>query len=1023
MINFQEMILKLTQFWANQGCLIHQGYDLEVGAGTFNPATFLRCLGPEPYSAVYVEPSRRPQDGRYGENPNRVQFYHQMQVILKPSPTDIQDLYLHSLEAIGLDLSKHDIRFVHDDWENPTIGAWGLGWEVWADGMEVTQFTYFQAVGGIPVKPVSGELTYGLERLALYIQGVDSFFDLKWNNNITYGDIYKRSEWEWSHYNFTEADTAMWLRHFEDFEAEAKRLVHKHLPIPAYDFVMKASHAFNILDARGVISVTERTGYIGRIRTLAKLLAESYLKSREAQAYPLLKAKKEQIQPNVPTVSTLCRPDEREDFLLEIGSEELPATFVSIGVQNLESQMRHFLKENALDFETIEVYGTPRRLAIMVKGLVGGTTATLLERKGPALHAAFESDGTPTKAGGGFFRSLGLDVVSRTQIENGDIPELEIRSLKGQAYLFATIGVAGKSTRALLAKALPALILKAEFPKKMRWGELDIEYARPLRWIVALYGKEVIPFAVAGIVSGSRSYGHRQLDSGSFSISRASAYLRTLRAHKVMVSIQERKDSILEQIETLEEKLKGNVLAKERVLAEVLHLVEWPFVVAATFAPRFLEAPKEVLISEMVEHQKYFPVGDADGHLIPHFLIVCNNKPSDLIRKGNERALSPRLADGVFLYEEDLKTPLEAFNAQLKKMTFQKKLGSVWEKVERLEVIAAMLHTFLPLCEANSLKRAAELSKFDLASQLVGEFPELQGHAGAIYARKQGETEAVATAIEEHWMPRGEKAPLPQTSCGILLSLADKVDHLLSCYAVGLKPTSSSDPYAIRRQGIGLLKILIEHKLQLPLNKLFHQAYTLFSNKSGEEILQEIETFLLSRLRSILIDEQYDKDEIEAVLAQGLYDCFDLHQKLEALHSFRQNMHATFLAILAVHTRVKKILFSQNPHLAPIWQIGQHRAQSRYPQVNAELFQDKSEEELFQTVQRLLETSKQHLAKQEYEKAFTALADLQRPVEALFDAVKVIDDDPSIRTNRLALLQNVWDLFETLIDFSKLQED
>lgn len=297
MITFQEMIAKLTQFWAEQGCVVHQGYDLEVGAGTFNPATFLRCLGPEPYSAVYVEPSRRPQDGRYGENPNRVQFYHQMQVILKPSPTNTQDLYLQSLAAIGLDLKQHDIRFVHDDWENPTIGAWGLGWEIWSDGMEITQFTYFQAVGGIPVFPVSGEITYGLERLAMYIQGVDSMFDLKWNEQITYGDVYKRSEWEWSHYNFHQADTTMWLRHFDDFEAEAKRLIKEHFPIPAYDFIMKASHAFNILDARGVISVTERTGYITRIRNLAKMLADSYVLSREKQKFPLLRNSREKKSP------------------------------------------------------------------------------------------------------------------------------------------------------------------------------------------------------------------------------------------------------------------------------------------------------------------------------------------------------------------------------------------------------------------------------------------------------------------------------------------------------------------------------------------------------------------------------------------------------------------------------------------------------------------------------------------------------------------------------------------------------
>lgn len=1022
------MISKLTQFWAGKGCLIHQGYDLEVGAGTFNPATFLRCLGPEPYSAVYVEPSRRPKDGRYGENPNRVQFYHQMQVIIKPSPPDIQDLYLQSLEAIGLDLSKHDIRFVHDDWENPTIGAWGLGWEVWADGMEVTQFTYFQAVGGIPVKPVSGELTYGLERLALYIQGVDSFFDLKWNDEITYGDIFKRSEWEWSHYNFTEADTAMWLRHFEDFEAEAKRLIRNHFPIPAYDFVMKASHAFNILDARGVISVTERTGFIGRIRNLAKLLAESYLISREEQAYPLLRKKYEAAQLEVPPPSTVCNPEERNDFLLEIGSEELPATFVAIGVQNLESQVRQFLKENELAFDAIEVFGTPRRLAIIVKGLAGGTLSKSIERKGPALHAAFEVDGTPTKAGSGFFRSLDLEVISRKQVENGEIAELEVRRIKDQDYLFATVQAPGKSTRGLLSEALPSLILKAEFPKKMRWGELDIEYARPLRWIVALYGEEVVPFAVAGILSGNLSSGHRQLDPGTFEIPCASAYLDTLRKHMVMASIEEREKAILDQIDELERKLNGKTLAQERVMAQVIHLVEWPFVTAASFDPKFLQAPKEVLISEMVEHQKYFPVGNAEGELIPNFLIVCNNKPTDLIRRGNEKALSPRLADGVFLYEEDLNTPLDAFNAQLKKMTFQKELGSVWEKVERLKSIASMLHDYLPICGGAQLARAAELSKSDLASLLVGEFPELQGHAGAIYARKQGEAEEVASAIEEHWMPRGEKAPLPKSSCGILLSLADKIDNLLSCFAVGLKPTSSSDPYALRRQGIGLLKILIEQKLHLPLDRIFRHAFTLFP-KADEKILGEIESFLISRFRTMLVDEGFDKDEVEAVFAQGLNDCYDIQRKLQALHHFRKTRHEAFLEILAIHTRAKKILLSQNRSLTPGWKSALREDSARFPKVDTALFQHKSEDALFQASARIKKEFHEKLVdrrnpkSRQYEAAFILLADLQKPVEHLFEAVKIIDDDPAIRTNRLALLQQVWDLCEELVDFDKLQED
>ncbi len=338
MHTFQKFLRNLSAFWEKQGCIIQQGYDLEVGAGTFNPTTFLRCLGPEPYKAAYIEPCRRPTDGRYGTNPNRLQHYFQFQVILKPSPPNMQELYLQSLEALGFNLGEHDIRFVHDDWESPTLGAWGLGWEVWMDGMEITQYTYFQAVGGIDLKPITGEITYGIERLAMYLQKVDSIFDLQWNENLTYGDIYHRSEVEWSHYNFEKASVEMWQRHFKDFERESRMLISENLPIPAYDFVLKASHAFNMLDARGVISVTERTGYIAGIRDLARLVAETYIASREAQGHPLLKLSglADSVQ-NMPAQTPFpegllnVHPDDTEDFLLEIGSEELPASFVTIG--------------------------------------------------------------------------------------------------------------------------------------------------------------------------------------------------------------------------------------------------------------------------------------------------------------------------------------------------------------------------------------------------------------------------------------------------------------------------------------------------------------------------------------------------------------------------------------------------------------------------------------------------------------------------------------------------------------------
>jgi len=284
---FQDLILALQRYWAGQGCVVLQPYDMEMGAGTFHTATFLRALGPEPWRAAYVQPSRRPKDGRYGENPNRLQHYYQFQVVLKPSPLDIQDRYLASLQAIGIDTQLHDIRFVEDDWESPTLGAWGLGWEVWLDGMEVTQFTYFQEVGSLPCKPVLGEITYGLERLAMYLQGKENVFDLEWTEGVTYGDVYHQNEVEQSRYNFEQANVNWLFQQFNDHEAEAKRLMLLDLPLPAYEMVLKSSHTFNLLDARGAISTTERAAYIGRVRNLARLVAQSYYDSRERLGFPM----------------------------------------------------------------------------------------------------------------------------------------------------------------------------------------------------------------------------------------------------------------------------------------------------------------------------------------------------------------------------------------------------------------------------------------------------------------------------------------------------------------------------------------------------------------------------------------------------------------------------------------------------------------------------------------------------------------------------------------------------------------
>ena len=289
-MTFQELIFRLQEYWAGQDCVILQPYDMEVGAGTFHTASFLRAIGPEPWRAAYVQPSRRPKDGRYGDNPNRLQHYYKFQVVLKPSPDDFQELYLDSLKTIGIDTRRHDVRFVEDDWESPTLGAWGLGWEVWLDGMEITQFTYFQEIGSLPCKPVTGEITYGLERLAMYLQGVENVFDLVWTPGVTYGDIYHQNEVEQSRYNFEQSDAQWLLSLFNDCEIQAKRLIESGLPLPGYEMVMRCSHTFNLLDARGAISVTERAAYIGRVRSLARLVAQAYYDAREKLGFPLLKA-------------------------------------------------------------------------------------------------------------------------------------------------------------------------------------------------------------------------------------------------------------------------------------------------------------------------------------------------------------------------------------------------------------------------------------------------------------------------------------------------------------------------------------------------------------------------------------------------------------------------------------------------------------------------------------------------------------------------------------------------------------
>ena len=1008
MQTIQSIIARLNEFWAKKNCLVWQPYDLEKGAGTFNPATFLRALGPEPFRVCYLEPCRRPKDGRYGTNPNRLQHYFQYQVLLKPSPPDIQDLYLESLEAIGLPLLRHDIRFVHDDWESPSLGAWGLGWEIWIDGQECSQFTYFQSVAGIPLSPITGEITYGIERLAMYLQHVDSIFDVKWNDEITYGDLFLRNEVEWSTYNFELADVKMLFCHFDDFAKQAKFLVSKKLPLPAYDFVIKASHAFNMLDARGAISTQERASYIGKIRDLARQVAECYIESRKEQNFPLLQ-KKSFFYPKEEAVPHAKEPpkeyDTPQDFVVEIGTEELPASFVPIGCRNFESLVHDLLEKNGIGFEKIEAMGTPRRLALFISKLQPERKPLTSEKKGPPLSIAFSPDGSPTKQGEGFFRSINKAPTTLEAIKKGIYEEVSIVNLKGTDYLFARQTQNAIRVCTLLEQELPALILKIDFPKKMRWADFDISFARPIRWLLSLFGERVLHFSCGPIQSGATSFGHRLLDPKSFTLHSASRYAEDLKGHHVIVNIEERKKEIISQLDAFEQK-GFKVLAKEKVIPQVLHLVEWPFITCAEFNPSFLRAPRQVLISEMVEHQKYFPVADRNGELKNMFLITANTTPTDSIRKGNQKVISARLSDGVFLYEQDLKTPLEDFNEKIKGTIFQKELGTLFEKSERLASHAKMIAPYFPTLNLAFVLEACKLSKADLATEMVGEFPELQGTMGSIYAEKQQKPQEVARAIDEQWMPRGEEAPLPETLTGTVLSLADKIDNLLGFFAVDLKPTSSSDPFGLRRQGLGLIRIILKNKVHIPLESLLrcclnHMPAPL--HKKGE-CIDEILTFLATRARTILQQEGFLKEEIDAVLATVLDDFYDVELRLQALAQFRNQ--PSFLNLIEVHRRcqgqIEKI---------PLLDFSE------------KLLCEEAEKNLATALKKLKPQFLEAIDARRYKEAMEILAKLQPLLNTLFDKVKILAEDAHVQKNRLALLQQVAALFCQLADFQKIQKE
>ncbi|HEX9114711.1 MAG TPA: glycine--tRNA ligase subunit beta, partial [Anaerolineae bacterium] len=978
-LSFQDVIMRLQQYWAEHGCLIWQPYSEKVGAGTMNPATVLRVLGPEPWIVAYVEPSYRPDDGRYAENPNRMQMHTQYQVILKPAPANPQELYLGSLAAIGIDRTQHDIRFVEDNWESPALGAWGLGWEVWLDGLEITQFTYFQQAGGYQLDPVAVELTYGLERIIMYLQGVREVWQIDWDGHRTYGDVLRTPEIEHCTYDFEVADVGRLNQMYDLFEAEAKNCLAHKLVIPAHDYVLRCSHTFNLLDARGAIGVTERQQYFARMRDLARQVSIAYVEQREREGLPWL-AKDQAVPAEAAGPAALpAGPATPATFYLEIGTEELPTGDVVDALGQLERLIPRMLEGLLLEHGPVTVTGTPRRLVVKVGALapVQPNEETLV--KGPPAERAYDPAGNLTPAALGFARSRGVR------------PEdLTVRQEGSGRYVYAVVRKEGRPAVEVLAEALPGLIPSIKLGKNMRWNASNVAFSRPIRWLVALLDETLVPFEYAGLRSGTGTRGPRFTGALDVEVPSADAGLPLLGMNQIVVERPERRAEIARQVAATAAQVGGAVPDDPGLLDEVTDLVEYPTALLGHFEERYLSLPRDVLVTVMRKHQRYFPVIDpADPkRLLPYFVAVRNGTSEylDVVRAGNEGVLRARFADAAFFFEEDRAHKLEEFTPRLATLMFQAKLGSMLDKVKRVQALVPAVAGMLGLdaAQQRTAERAAALFKSDLATQMVVELTSLQGTMGREYARLSGEPEEVAVAIYEHYLPRYQGDALPQTPAGLALAIANHLDSLVGLFAVGLAPTGSADPFGLRREALGLVLALTGSRQSFDLWPALRAAARQMPVPVDEKVLADVLAFIRDRQYGLLREEGLAHDVVSAVLAEQARDPYHAHEAAGALAGLVAA--PDWMDTLTAYARCKRIVRAL-PEVYPL--APQHYTEEAGRALLSAW--EKASPCLDGTVEAM----------------GSALRDLREPINRFFADVLVNAEDPAVRQARLALVQRI----------------
>lgn len=687
-----------------------------------------------------------------------------------------------------------------------------------------------------------------------------------------------------------------------------------------------------------------------------------------------------------------------KDLLFEIGLEEIPARFIRAAMEQLEDKCVNWLTQSRVSYGAVQAYATPRRLAVFVQGVGEKQEDVQEEVKGPSRKIAQDATGAWSKAALGFARSQGVDPEQFT-----------FKELNGVEYIYVTKSSIGIETSAILSGGLVDILSSMTFPKNMRWGNYDFKFVRPIRWLVALFGSDIIDLEITGVKAGNITRGHRFL-GGEAVISEASSYVEVLREQSVIADVNERKALIVNQIKSISDGQNWKIAMKEDLLEEVLFLVETPTALYGTFDPAFLDIPQDVLITSMREHQRYFPVFNDEGQLLPFFVTVRNGNSNsiDVIAKGNEKVLRARLSDAKFFYEEDQKLHIKDALSKLENIVFHEEIGTVGDKVRRIRRIADSLAATLQLSndQADSVSRAAEICKFDLVTQMVYEFPELQGVMGEDYARKAGEKEDVARAVFEHYQPRFAGEESPTSIVGSLVSIADKIDTIIGCFSIGIIPTGSQDPYALRRQAQGIVQIMLAQELPITLSHLISIALEVHESlrklkRPANEISSDVLEFFGLRVKKIL-SEQLRYDVVDAVISSGFDDIVSVVLRGESLMN-AVTTEEEFKTTVESFNRVSNLAGKAEPIV-----------------INEALFEEEGEKDLYQAWRTITESYHTALTQRDAAQALQLLGRIRGEITKFFDSVMVMAEDESIKNNRLALLAEIDKDLKQFADFTKL---